>query len=36
VDINLGKGGKKVGIDYSYRSTDFFDGSHAIGVRIML
>jgi hypothetical protein len=36
VDINLGKGGKKLGLDYSYRSTDFFDGSHAIGVRIML
>jgi len=36
VDVNLGKGGKKLGIDYSYRSTDFFDGSHAIGVRIML
>ena len=36
VDIHLGKGGKKIGLDYSYRSTDFFDGSHAIGVRIML
>ena len=36
VDIPLGKGGKKVGIDYSYRATDFFDGSHGLGIRLML
>ncbi len=36
IDIPLGKGGKKVGIDYSYRSTEFFDGSHGIGLRLML
>ncbi|MBL0343483.1 MAG: PorV/PorQ family protein [Bacteroidetes bacterium] len=36
IDLPLGKGGKKVGIDYSYRSTEFFDGSHGLGVRLML
>ena len=36
VDLPLGKGGKKLGIDYSYRSTDFFKGSHGIGLRLML
>ncbi len=36
VDIPLGKGGKKIGFDYSYRSTAYFDGSHGIGVRLML
>jgi len=36
IDIPLGKGGKKFGIDYSYRSTEFYDGSHGIGVRLML
>jgi len=36
IDLPLGKGGKKFGIDYSYRSTEFFDGSHSIGVRMML
>jgi len=36
VDIPLGKGGKKLGIDYSYRSTEYFDGSHGLGLRLML
>jgi hypothetical protein len=36
VDLPLGKGGKKFGIDYSFRSTEFFDGAHSIGARIML
>ncbi len=36
IDIPLGKGGKKFGIDYSYRSTEFFDGAHGIGLRLML
>ena len=36
VDVPLGKGGKKIGIDYSYRSTEFYDGSHGIGLRLML
>lgn len=36
VDIPLGKSGKKFGIDYSYRSTDFFDGCHSFGARIIL
>ncbi len=36
LDIPLGKGGKKIGIDYSYRSTEFYSGSHGLGVRLML
>jgi hypothetical protein len=36
IDLPLGKGGKKFGIDYSYRSTQFYDGSHGIGLRLML
>lgn len=36
VDIPLGKGGKRFGIDYSYRATDFFDGSHGLGLRLVL
>ena len=36
VDVPLGKGGKKLGIDYSYRSTQYFDGSHGIGLRLAL
>jgi hypothetical protein len=36
VDIPLGKGGKKIGIDYSYRSTRYFEGSHGIGLRMIL
>ncbi len=36
LDLPLGKGGKKFGIDYSYRSTEFFEGSHGIGLRLML
>ena len=36
VELPLGKGGKKFGIDYSYRSTEFYDGSHGIGLRLML
>ncbi len=35
-DLPLGKGGKKIGIDYSYRSTDLFNGSHGIGARLIL
>ncbi len=36
VDIPLGKGGKKLGIDYSFRTTEYFDGSHGIGLRLVL
>ncbi|MBK6639799.1 MAG: hypothetical protein IPG39_00430 [Bacteroidetes bacterium] len=36
VDLPLGKSGKKFGIDYSYKSTEFFDGCHSIGARIIL
>lgn len=36
VDLPLGKSGKKFGIDYSYRSTKFFDGAHGLGVRLVL
>jgi hypothetical protein len=36
VDIPIGKSGRKFGIDYSYRGTRVFDGSHSIGARILL
>lgn len=36
IDLPLGKGGKKFGIDYSYRATRYYDGAHSIGVRLML
>jgi len=36
VDIPIGKSGRKFGIDYSYRGTKVFDGSHSIGARILL
>lgn len=37
LEIPFKKGGKqKFGIDYSYRDTDPFDGTHSIGVRISL
>lgn len=36
IDLPLGKGGKKIGLDYSYRTTEFFNGSHGIGARLML
>lgn len=36
IDIPLGKGGKRFGIDYSYRATDYFDGSHGLGLRLVL
>lgn len=36
VDLPMGKSGKKFGIDYSYKSTEFFDGCHSIGARIIL
>lgn len=32
-DPTLGKSGKDFGIDYGYRSTKTFDGTHTIGVR---
>lgn len=34
--VNLGKSGKTFGIDYAYRSTKTFDGTHTIGVRFNL
>jgi hypothetical protein len=36
VEIPLGKGGKKMGFDYSYRPTHFFDGTHSFGLRLSL
>lgn len=36
VELPLGKGGKKLGIDYSYRATHFFDGTHSFGLRLSL
>ncbi len=36
VDVPLGKGGKKFGIDYSYTLTNPFDGTHRIGAKIDL
>jgi len=37
MDVPLKKGeGKKFGIDYSYRDTDPFAGTHTIGIRISL
>ncbi|MCC6385210.1 MAG: PorV/PorQ family protein [Bacteroidia bacterium] len=36
VEIPLGKSGKRLGIDYSYRTTHFFDGTHSFGLRISL
>jgi len=35
-DIPLGKTGKAFSIDYSYRATNPFDGTHSFGVRIAL
>ena len=36
VQIPLGKSGKTFGLDYSYRASDPFDGSHSFGARISL
>lgn len=35
-EIPLGKAGKSLGIDYSYSTTRYFDGTHRIGARISL
>ncbi|MBP6335598.1 MAG: PorV/PorQ family protein [Bacteroidia bacterium] len=36
VEVPLGKSGKKFGIDYSYRATDPFDGTHSFGGKFTL
>jgi hypothetical protein len=36
VNLPLGSGGKKFGIDYSYRATQPWDGIHSFGVRFVL
>lgn len=36
VELPLGKGGKTFALDYSYRVTDYFDGTHAIGAKLAL
>ena len=35
-NLPLGKGGKKFGIDYSFRSTNPFSGVHSFGIRFTL
>lgn len=35
-EVPLGKSGKSFGIDYSYQTTRYFDGTHRIGARITL
>ncbi|MFN0187357.1 MAG: PorV/PorQ family protein [Bacteroidia bacterium] len=36
VQVPIGKSGKTFGIDYSYRATETFDGTHTIGARFNL
>ena len=36
VQVPLGKSGKSFGIDYGYRATETFDGTHTIGARFNL
>jgi len=36
VEIPLGKTGKTFGLDYSYRATDPFSGTHSFGARFNL
>ena len=36
VQVPFGKNSKNFGIDYSFRSTAYFDGTHSIGLRITL
>lgn len=36
IEVPLGKSGSTFGVDYSYRSTRSFSGSHSIGVRFNL
>ena len=36
VQIPLGKKGSKLGIDYAYRATISFSGTHSVGLRLNL
>ena len=36
VELPMGRSGTTFGLDYSYRHTDPFQGSHSIGARINL
>ena len=36
VQVPLGTSGKSFGIDYGYRATETFDGTHTIGARFNL
>ncbi len=36
VDLPMGTGGKKFGIDYSFRATQPWDGIHSFGIRFVL
>ncbi|MEX2379987.1 MAG: hypothetical protein WD530_04555, partial [Vicingaceae bacterium] len=34
VEVNVGKSGSKLGVDYSYRTTRVFNGTNTIGLRL--
>jgi len=36
LDFPLGKTGKKIGVDYAFRATKPFDGTHLLGAKIVL
>jgi hypothetical protein len=36
VEMPFGKAGRSFGLDYSYRHTDYFQGTHSIGARMAL
>ncbi|HQV00921.1 MAG TPA: DUF3308 domain-containing protein, partial [Bacteroidia bacterium] len=36
LEVPLGKGGKTFGVDYSYRATNPFNGTHSFGARLNL
>jgi hypothetical protein len=36
VELPFGKTGRSFGLDYSYRSTDYFQGTHSFGARLTL
>ena len=36
IQLPLGKSGKYFGIDYAYRATKTFDGTHTFGARFVL
>jgi len=36
LDVPFRKGGPSLGVDYAYRTTDFFNGTHSLGLRLTL